>query len=154
MNKEKTFLLFNKNSGVIVGQFSKGADLQGLDFDQFELKEVEMDPEFEYWDGDYATGKIVSRDNIPPILESVLKYNTNIKILTEYPVHKQLNILIDMLDRMWGSKTEEFVAMKSFIDEIVDEHREKKQVYSSNPEVYRWVSQEEEAELAIKKTQL
>ena len=69
-------------------------------------------------------------------------------------MHKQLNIIIDMLDRMWGSKTDEFTEMKAFIDEIVSEHREKKRVYSSNPDVYRWISQQEEAELAIKKTQL
>ena len=70
----------------------------------------------DYWHGDYDTGSIQSKAEKPLVTESLLKYNTNVKILEQYPIHKQLNIIIEMLNASDIPNTEAFTEMKTFID--------------------------------------
>lgn len=152
MAKETRKLLFLKSTGVLIGEITADTDESVMDFSKFYIKEVGIDStKQEYWSGDYATGQVLSKLDKPIITESVLNYSTNLKVLETYSVHKQLNILIDMLDKNASEKTPEFVAMRDFLKAARQEHLQKIQAYSSNPEAYIWVSKEQEEAMLSKK---
>lgn len=153
MAKQTRELLFLKTSGVLIGEIGSDTDKSALDFTKFEVKTVEIDSEIgEYWYGDFSTGEVRSKSEKPVITESYLKYNTNVSILEQYSIHKQINIIIDMLDKSSISKTPEFTAMKEFLDAAKANHNEQIQAYSSNTAAYTWVSEaEEQAVIAAKR---
>lgn len=152
MAKKSRDLLFIKNTGVLIGEITPDTDTQSLNLDNFVIKTVELDEDLgDYWYGDYATGEVRSRSDKPVITESYVKYNTNVSILNEYPIHKQLNILIDVINNSDLPKTPEFIAMKEFLDSARANHQEQIQAYGSNPNAYTFVSEEEEKEIIAKK---
>ena len=145
MAKELRKLMFLKSTGVLIGEVTSDTDMSVIDESKINVKTVEIDTSAgEYWLGDYETGKIMSSNDKPLVRESELRYNTNLKILTAYPIHTQLSIVIDMLDKIATEKTPEFAKLKDFLDKERAMHKEKVQTYSNNPEAYVWVSQEEE----------
>jgi hypothetical protein len=152
MAKETRKLLFLKSTGVLIGEITADTDESVMDFSKFYIKEVGIDStKQEYWSGDYATGQVLSKLDKPIITESVLNYSTNLKVLETYSIHKQLNILVDMIDKNASEKTPEFVAMRDFLKAARQEHLQKIQAYSSNPEAYIWVSKEQEEAMLSKK---
>ena len=138
-------LIFMKSNGVLVAMIDKDQNTDYIDTDKFHIKTVEMDNENgDYWHGDYDTGSIQSKADKPVVNEGLLKYNTNVKILEEYPIHKQLNIIIDMLDTSDVPNTEAFTAMKAFIDAAKANLDEKVTAYSTNSDAYVFVSTEDD----------
>jgi len=153
MAKQIRELLFLKSTGVLIGEITEDVDTSVMDLSQFLTKKVEIDEENgEYWYGDFNNGMIKSRFDKPVITESQVKYFTNVKALEQYPIHRQLNVIIDMLDKSGLPQTDDFVRMKEFLQAVRDEHNEKISVYSSNPNIYTWIPVSEENELALKKT--
>ena len=152
MAKKNRNLLFSKATGVLIGEITEDMDTSVMDLSKFQVKQVSIDDDHEYWNGDFATGQILSRLDRPVVTESTLKYATNLKVLREYSIHKQLNVIIDMLNASSIEKTPEFVAMKQFLDTMRNEYVEKKAVFSSDETTYVWVSEEEEQALIAKKT--
>lgn len=152
MAKVKRDLLFLKNTGVLIGEIHDETDRESLNLEKFVVKAVEFDNELgEYWYGDYETGEIRSRVEKPVITESYVKYDTNLTIVGEYPIHKQLNIIIDMLSKSSVEKTPEFLAMKEFIDTVRLNYQEQIAAYANNPAGYTWISEQEELEMLDKK---
>jgi hypothetical protein len=152
MAKENRKLLFLKSTGILIGEVTADTDTSVLDLSKFYVRDVSIDTvNQEYWSGDYATGQVMSRLDKPVVTESTLNYATNLKVLETYSIHKQLNILVDMLDKNATEKTPEFVAMRDFLKAVRQEHLQKVQVYSSNSEAYTWVSKEQEATMLSKK---
>ena len=152
MAKKIRELLFLKSTGVLIGEITEDVDTSVMDLSQFLTKQVEIDEENgQYWYGDFNTGSVKSRYEKPVISESEVKYYTNLKALEQYPIHKQLNVIIDMLDKSGLPQTDDFMKMKEFLEAIREEHNEKISVYSSNPNIYTWVSASTEYELASKK---
>jgi hypothetical protein len=152
MAKENRKLLFLKSTGVLIGEVTVDTDESVLDLSKFYVRDVSIDTaNQEYWSGDYATGQVMSRLDKPVITESTLNYATNLKVLETYSIHKQLNILVDMLDKNSNEKTAEFVAMRDFLKAVRQEHLQKVQAYSSNSEAYTWVSKEQEEAMLSKK---
>lgn len=152
MAKVKRDLLFLKNTGVLIGEIHDETDRESLNLEKFVVKSVEFDTELgEYWYGDHDTGEIRSRVEKPVVTESYVKYDTNLTIVGEYPVHKQLNIIVDMLNKSSVEKTPEFLAMKEFIDTVRSNYQEQVAAYANNPEGYTWISEEEELEMLDKK---
>lgn len=152
MAKKLRNLLFIKSTGVLIGEITPDTDTQSLNLDNFVIKPVELDEDLgDYWYGDYTTGEVRSRSDKPVITESYVKYNTNVSILTEYPIHKQLNILIDVINNSDLPKTPDFIAMKEFLDSARANHQEQIQTYGSNPNAYTFISEEEEKEIISKK---
>lgn len=146
MARETTNLLFLKSTGAFIGQLTDDVDTSVLDLTKFAIKPVDLDVnEGEYWYGDLFNGEVRSRAVKPVITEQFLRYQTNTKILKQYPIHTQLNILLDMIDKNATVKTPEFEEFKAFLDMLRTSHNEKKAYYSSNPDSYTWVSAEEEA---------
>lgn len=152
MAKVARELLFIKNTGVLIGEITPDTDRSTLNLDNFLVKTVELDEDSgDYWYGDYTTGEVRSRSDKPVITESYVKYNTNVTILSEYPIHRQINILIDMLDRSDITKTAEFAAMKEFLDAAKQNHQEQVRSYSSNTGAFTFVSEAEEKDIIAKK---
>lgn len=148
-------LLFLKSNGVLIGELSDQVDRSRLDLSQFYTKTVEFNDENgDYWYGDYATGEVRSRTDKPVITESYVKYTTNVAILEEYPIHKQLSIIIDMLAQLDITKTEDFTQLKEFLDIQRQKHNEQIAAYSSNPDAYTWISWNEEKEIISKKSDI
>ncbi len=151
MAKEIRKLLFLKSTGAVIGEITDDTDASVLDLTKFMIKPVEMDSDTEYWFGDFSSGKVMSKIEKPMITEAMVKYTSNVKALSEYPIHKQLNILIDMLDKSSIEKTVEFQKMKEFLDTIRQEHNEKVSFYANNPETYTWLSEKDEIDMNSKK---
>ncbi len=152
MAKKLRSLLFLKSTGVLIGEINQETDHSVMDFSKLHVKEVELDEEAgEYWLGDYTTGRIASKLDKPVVSESAVKYATNLRILTEYPIHKQLNILIDMLDKSDLIKTSEFIAMKNYLEQMRNQHQEKCTAFSSDPNAYVWISESQEHDEFAKK---
>jgi hypothetical protein len=146
-------LLFLKSTGVLIGELTAETDKSVLDLSQFFVKDVSFDEsKQEYWYGDYHTGEVRSRLDKPIIHESMIKYSTNSKILQKYPIHNQIDIIIDMLAKSNIEKTPEFTELKNFINDEVNKHHEKVQTFSSNPDAYVWISTKHEEDEFAKKT--
>ena len=117
MAKQTRELLFIKSTGALIGELTTDNDRSKLDLEKFETNVVEFDDEKgEYWYGDYSTGEVRARIDKPVITESHIRYNTNVEVLSKYPIHTQLNIIIDMLAQSDIEKTEKFVKLKEFLD--------------------------------------
>ena len=143
MANETKHLIFIKPGGQLVAMMSEDTDISAIDNTKFDIKTIEFDmEEGEYWHGDYATGEIKSKLDKPVVNEALLKYNTNVKILEQYSIHKQLNIIIDMLDASDIPNTDEFTAMKAFIDAAKADLNTKIATYQASPETYTFVSVE------------
>jgi hypothetical protein len=152
MTKKIRKLLFLKSTGVLIGEITADTDTSILDLTQFLVKEVEIaEDNEEYWYGDYATGEVRSRNDKCVITESVVKYSTNTKIISKYPIHNQIDIIIDMLNSSNLEKTPEFLELKTYLDAEIQMHKDKIQAYSGNPEAYVWISAEEEQQENAKK---
>jgi hypothetical protein len=153
MTVEIRSLLFLKSTGVLIGELTEETDRSIMNLEDFYVKDVAFDgAKEEYWYGDYHTGEVRSRLEKPVITESRIKYNTNVKILQQYPIHTQLSIIIDMLGKTGIEKTSEFAELKQFLDAQLEDHREKVKYYSSNPDTYVWISTEHEAAEHAKKS--
>lgn len=138
-------LIFIKPGGQLVAMMDSDQDISSINTEKFSIKTVELDlDQGEYWHGDYNTGSIQRKTEKPVVLESAVKYNTNVKILEQYPVHQQLNIIIDMLAQSDVPQTEEFTAMKEFIDSARSTHQEAIAQYKNNPGTYTFVSSEDD----------
>lgn len=146
-------LIFLKSTGILIGEITEETDESLLDLTQFNVREVQLNEELsEYWHGDYETGTVKSRLDKPVMVESVVKYSTNTKILTTYPIHNQVNIIIDMLKQSGIPQTADFTNMVAYLDAEIQKHKDKIASYSSNSDAYVWVSSaEEEAEYKRKK---
>ncbi len=135
-------LIFMKSNGILIAMIDRDQDTDYIDTEKFNIREVDMDNENgDYWNGDYDTGSVQSKSDKPVITESALKFNTNVKVLEQYPLHKQLNIIIEMLDASDVPNTEAFTAMKAFIDAAKANLDEKVIAYSTNTAAYTFVSQ-------------
>ena len=96
MSKEKKTLMFNAKTGVLIGAMPSTTDATQLKLDKFKFKEVELDPINEFWDGDYDSGQIKSVDEKPRFSEAGVNGATAASIESQYPIHKQINIILDI----------------------------------------------------------
>jgi uncharacterized protein YlxP (DUF503 family) len=138
-------LIFIKPGGQLVAMMDSDQDISSINTEKFSIKTVELDlDQGEYWLGDYDNGSIQRKTDKPVVLESAVKFNTNVKILEQYPVHQQLNIIIDMLAQSDIPQTAEFTAMKEFIDTARTTHQGAISQYKNNPDTYTFVSSEDD----------
>lgn len=99
---------------------------------------VEIDDVEEYFWGDYETGRVVDKHDLPLIDEIAIDTLINKEVLSEYPVHTQLNIMADCIEQAGIPLTADFIAMRDFIKQKVANHNEAKEVYKNNPDVYAY----------------
>ncbi len=144
-SKTKRVLLFNKETGVFFGAFdSDGFNVAGIDTTILSYREVEMS-DTEFWYGDYETGRLYDNTEIQIVTQMTLRDNAIKKIYSKYFYIDQIKILVDQLKVVIGTEnqTKDFKDMVSFIDEVRAEYHLQKEAYSSNPEAYIWIPDEE-----------
>lgn len=142
----KTIILFNKETGAFFGSFeSEGFNVNAVDENYFLYKEVEMG-EDDFWYGDYESGAVYDGKEVAIISQTQVRDETIGKIFSEYHQLRQNQIIIDQLKALVpeADRTEEFAAMATFIDEARAEYQTKKETFSSTPEAYIWISDEEQ----------
>ena len=154
MAKEKKTFLFNAKNGVFTANITETLKqnqfiMDSLDLTKFKVKEVEFDNTTHYWDGDYDTGSVKPMHDKTVIKESEVNYNANLRVLEEFPLHKQLNIIIDMLDQSEIPNTEKFTKLKEHVKAIKEETTAQKKVYAEDP-AFEYVSLDSEIAKADK----
>lgn len=154
MAKEKKTFLFNAKNGVFTANITETLKqnqfiMDSLDLTKFKVKEVEFDNTTHYWDGDYDTGSVKPMHDKTVIKESEVNYNANLRVLEEFPLHKQLNIIIDMLDQSEIPNTEKFTKLKEHVKAIKEETKAQKKVYAEDP-AFEYVSLDSEIAKADK----
>ena len=136
MAKEKFRLMFNAKNGTLLGHLPKGMDTFGLDPAEVSIRTVKYDPDHEVFIGTYAEGKVVkisdADDGKAFIDEEVLNAGVQDDIAEKYPMHKQLNIIIDMLDKCDYPNTPEFTEMVEYIKDLREMNKSRKDQYKSS----------------------
>lgn len=102
-------------------------------------KVLDIDESHQYYYGDYNTGSLRSINDNPLIEETVIDTITNKEILARYPVHTQLNIIAECIEKSGIPLTQDFVEMRSWINQKVSNHKEAISTYSANTNIYSWV---------------
>ncbi|MAH07456.1 hypothetical protein CMI38_04370 [Candidatus Pacearchaeota archaeon] len=154
MATEKKTFLFNAKNGVMTANLTetlKNAPdiMNNLDLTKFKVKEVEFDNTTHYWDGDHDSGSVKPMHDKTIIREAEVIHSANIRVLEAFPLHKQLNIIIEMLDQSDIPNTEKFTKLKDHVKAIKEETKEQKKVYAEDP-AFEYVSMDEEMAKADK----
>ena len=136
MAKEKFKMMFNAKNGTLVGHLPKGMSSFGLDPDEVKIKTVTYDPDTEVYIGTFTDGEVKKiadvNDGKTFIDEEVINAGTADNIEKKYPMHKQLNIIIDMLDKCDYPNTPEFAEMVSYIKDLRERNKASKKVYKES----------------------
>ena len=136
MAKEKFKMMFNAKNGALLGHLPKGMSTFGLNPDEVKVKNVEYDPDTEMYIGTLTEGgvkKIADLDEGKAFIdEEVLNAGVADQILVKYPIHKQLNIIIDMLDKCNYPNTPEFAEMVAHIKDLREMKKARKEQYKTS----------------------
>lgn len=149
MAKQKIRLMFNVSNGAVIGAVPSGMSTGGLNPNEVKIKSLEYDPEVEVYYGDYDTGsikKISEVDQAPDAVvvdEQMLNVDVKNEIEHQYPLHRQLNIIMEMLDSSSIPNTPEFTEMREFIKDQIDRNTARKEAFKSNPGSYKFFSRQE-----------
>jgi hypothetical protein len=140
-------LMFNKSNGELIGDLPPEQKIRGLNGNEVMTKVVEYDPSTHVYIGTYHEGKVVAiddirADDVPVIDEEILNLNVKGNIEGEYPLHKQLNIMMEMLNNSSISNTEEFQKMYDYIKDERERNKARKDVYKSTESSYIFISKE------------
>lgn len=150
-DKQEHILLFNKKHGILIGRIDSKLK-EGIDSDKFIIKTVSMGTN-EYYYGDYATGKVISTDEKPYISEKDIRFYTSADILGIYPYHKQLNIILEMLEKSSIEKTTEFDTMMQVLRPLREKANLQMQAFK-NSNAFSYYSEEHDKELLKKRYDL
>lgn len=133
MAKETKRLLFNKKTGVLIGDIPALQDTANLNLDKFEIKTVEIDPIAEYWDGDYSTGSVKAVDMTTRFTEKSVNLETTQEIEEKYNLYAQLTIIREAVKAIGGdSLPSEFTDMCTHIEDCITKGKTKKSTYKDN----------------------
>ena len=136
MAKEKFKLMFNAKNGALIGHLPKGMSSFGLDPDEVKVKTVTYDPDTELYIGTFTDGEVKKITDVNEgktfIDEEVINAGTADEILVKYPIHKQLNIILDMLDASDIPNTPEFTEMMNHIKDLRERNKARKEQYRSS----------------------
>tara|TARA_A100001515_G_scaffold132121_1_gene120327 strand:+ start:235 stop:702 length:468 start_codon:yes stop_codon:yes gene_type:complete len=150
MPKETKLLLFNKKTGVLLGDIPSDQPLDVVNLEKFVTKEVSIDPISEYWDGDYNTGTVKTVDVTTRFTETAVNSETTADIEEKYDIVAQLNILRNAIEAIGGDKLpKEFTDMCEYIKDCVEKGKLKKKTYQEN-DAFDYMSKED---LAIRTKQ-
>lgn len=155
METHKVLLIFNKFSGKYLSMVPNGMiKSESLKHEHYLYKEVEMNTDEQRWEGNFEEGSLVSindESDLKP--ETIDEYQVNAmatkKIKKVYPDHRQLNLMVRVLDDMLGqldiSETEsiiEFKDMIEYIGHIRENNKRYKKMYAASP-YYNYLSKED-----------
>lgn len=146
MAVKKLKLMFNKKNRELIGGFPAD-EVPPMSFQNVVFRTEEYDPEEYCWAGTFDNGKLVKieQDDNTLIDEDLLNYNVQENINSEYPMHKQINIIMDMLNKNPNiENTKEFTDMVNFIEDERKRNKARKEVYKADGTPYTFISKEDE----------
>ena len=151
--ERKTFL-FSKNNGVMVADLTDTLKdtpdvMDTLDMTKFNTKEVEFDNTTHYWSGDYDTGEVLPMHDKTIIYETDVNTSANLRVLETWPLHKQINAIIEMLDAADIPNTPAITELKAHVDTIKQETKQMKKTYEED-DAYEYVKVADEIAKADK----
>ena len=154
MAMEKKTFLFNAKNGVFTADLTDTLKttpdvMNSLDLSKFKIKEVDFDNTTHYWDGDYDTGSVKPMHDKQIIYERAVNTSANIRVLEKWPLHKQINALIEMLDQADIPNTPKITELKEHIEAIKQETIEMKKVYEED-DAYEYIKVADEIAKADK----
>ena len=123
--------------------------MNSLDTSKFNIKEVEFDNTTHYWEGDYDTGSVKPMHDKQIIYERAVNTSANMRVLEKWPLHKQINAIIEMLDAADIPNTPKITELKAHIDTIKQETIEMKKVYEQD-DAYEYIKVADEIAKADK----
>ena len=123
--------------------------MNSLDTSKFNIKEVEFDNSTHYWEGDYDTGSVKPMHDKQIIYERAVNTSANVRVLEKWPLHKQINAIIEMLDQADIPNTPKITALKEHIEAIKQETIEMKKVYEED-DAYEYIKVADEIAKADK----
>ena len=151
---EKKTFLFSKNNGVMVADLTDTLKdtpdvMDTLDMTKFNTKEVEFDNTTHYWSGDYDTGEVLPMHDKTIIYETDVNASANLRVLETWPLHKQINAIIEMLDAADIPNTPAITELKAHVDTIKQETKQMKKTYEED-DAYEYVKVADEIAKADK----
>ena len=154
MAMERKTFLFNAKNGVFTADLTDTLKttpdvMNSLDLSKFKIKEVDFDNTTHYWDGDYDTGSVKPMHDKQIIYERAVNTSANIRVLEKWPLHKQINALIEMLDQADIPNTPKITELKEHIEAIKQETIEMKKVYEED-DAYEYIKVADEIAKADK----
>ena len=154
MAMEKKTFLFNAKNGVFTADLTDTLKttpdvMDSLDLSKFKVKEVEFDNTTHYWEGDYDTGSVKPMHDKQIIYERAVNTSANIRVLEKWPLHKQINALIEMLDQADIPNTPKITELKEHIETIKQETIQMKKVYEQD-DAYEYIKVADEIAKADK----
>jgi len=154
MAMEKKTFLFNAKNGVFTADLTETLKatpnvMDSLDLSKFKVKEVEFDNTTHYWDGDHDTGSVKPMHDKQIIYERAVNTSANMRVLEKWPLHKQINALIEMLDQADIPNTPKITELKQHIETIKQETIEMKKVYEQD-DAYEYIKVADEIAKADK----
>jgi hypothetical protein len=120
-----------------------------LDMTKFNTKEVEFDNTTHYWSGDYDTGEVLPMHDKTIIYETDVNASANLRVLETWPLHKQINAIIEMLDAADIPNTPAITELKAHVDTIKQETKQMKKTYEED-DAYEYVKVADEIAKADK----
>ena len=143
MAKELKKLLFNKKTGVLLGDIPTTQDTSKLNLEKFVTKEVEIDPIAEFWDGDYQTGSVKTVDMTTRFTEATVNEEITAEIEEKYDLVAQLRYIREAIKSIGADKLpKEFLDMCDHIDDCVAKGKTKKATYKES-DAYDYMSEED-----------
>ena len=154
MAMERKTFLFNAKNGVFTADLTETLKttpdvMNSLDLSKFKIKEVDFDNTTHYWDGDYDTGSVKPMHDKQIIYERAVNTSANVRVLEKWPLHKQINALIEMLDQADIPNTPKITELKEHIEAIKQETIEMKKVYEED-DAYEYIKVADEIAKAEK----
>ena len=154
MAMEKKTFLFNAKNGVFTADLTETLKatpdvMNSLDLSKFKVKEVQFDNTTHYWDGDHDTGSVKPMHDKQIIYERAINTSANMRVLEKWPLHKQINAIIEMLDAADIPNTPKITELKAHIDTIKQETIEMKKVYEED-DAYEYIKVADEIAKADK----
>ena len=154
MAMERKTFLFNAKNGVFTADLTETLKttpdvMNNLDLSKFKVKEVDFDNTTHYWEGDYDTGSIKPMHDKQIIYERAVNTSANVRVLEKWPLHKQINALIEMLDQADIPNTPKITELKEHIEAIKQETIEMKKVYEED-DAYEYIKVADEIAKADK----
>ena len=154
MAVEKKTFLFNKKNGVMMVNLTDSLKrtpniMEQIDMTKFNVKEVEFDNTTHYWEGDYDTGSVKPMHDKQIIYERAVNTSANLRVLEKWPLHKQINAIIEMLDAADIPNTPAITELKAHVDTIKQETKQMKKTYEED-DAYEYVKVADEIAKADK----
>ena len=154
MAMERKTFLFSAKNGVMVADLTDTLKdtpdvMNSLDMTKFKTKEVDFDNTTHYWSGDYDTGSVKQMHDKTIIYETDVNTSANVRVLETWPLHKQINAIIEMLDAADIPNTPKITELKAHIDTIKQETIEMKKVYEED-DAYEYIKVADEIAKADK----